>query len=432
MVTNRYLVALITVIALAGTACGGPATATPTAAPTTAAPTPTAAHSVAPAPTTSAAPSPSVEPSSAPAPLQTSSAVPSVSSMFAYFRIPDLTTSSEPQNRLLFLANTDGTGAHELVPGFGGWQSWAAWSSDGTRLIFHGSTSEQPPAYTGFFMTDVSGTEPQRVDTGCVSPCTGDRSAAFSRDGTRLVFVRGILDPPDSRCPDLAPEEGFCDREASVLATIDLSTGRVTELPSTTILDCPLMPGQAQPGTLNCGYGANQDPRWSPDGTQIVFSQDVPYDMNGPANELVDGMPAPPNLTPSSLFVVDADGRNLRRISPASLPGRFPEWSPDGSRIVFTSYVTEKVGPAENPGSKVTQDIYTVGADGTDLRQLTSDGISSFPAWTADGRIWFERNGQLWVMGADGSNATQLYFALPPDEGWKPDRGWALRPPFEP
>ena len=63
-------------------------------------------------------------------------------------------------------------------------------------------------------------------------------------------------------------------------------------------------------------------------------------------------------------------------------------------------------------------DIYTVGADGTGVRRLTTDGISVRPNWTADGRIVFARMPvdaegastafELWVMNADGTGQTQL------------------------
>ena len=54
--------------------------------------------------------------------------------------------------------------------------------------------------------------------------------------------------------------------------------------------------------------------------------------------------------------------------------------------------------------------IYTVRADGSDRRLLTSPGF--MPSWTPDGRIIFTspRGGspQIWVMDADGSNLKQL------------------------
>ncbi|MBU1880227.1 MAG: hypothetical protein KJ734_14870, partial [Chloroflexi bacterium] len=87
------------------------------------------------------------------------------------------------------------------------------------------------------------------------------------------------------------------------------------------------------------------------------------------------------------------------------------DWSPDGSRIVFSA-----------SQSWVRHRLFTVAADGTDLQQLTSDDdayLDFDPAWSWDGRRivfnrlpeqpqpWSRPSG-VWVMDADGSNLRQL------------------------
>ena len=119
------------------------------------------------------------------------------------------------------------------------------------------------------------------------------------------------------------------------------------------------------------GRHRNERPRWSPDGKQIVFSRQDKFG-NG-----------------SAVFVVDADGQNLRQLSSAALPARLPDWSPDGSRIVFTSLVIKYVKVAGTNTQQITQDVYTVRPDWTDLRRLTTDGNSIGATWTPDGRILF-------------------------------------------
>ncbi|MCU0508942.1 MAG: hypothetical protein MUC34_11190 [Anaerolineae bacterium] len=89
-------------------------------------------------------------------------------------------------------------------------------------------------------------------------------------------------------------------------------------------------------------------------------------------------------------------------------------WSPVSDRI---AYVSEESG---NP------EIYTVNADGTDLRRLTTNdtAVDRHPSWSPDGREILFVSGridgrlQLWIMAADGSN--QRLFLESPNNDWDP------------
>jgi Tol biopolymer transport system component len=79
-----------------------------------------------------------------------------------------------------------------------------------------------------------------------------------------------------------------------------------------------------------------------------------------------------------------------------------PNWSPDGVRIVFAM-----TGPRElQQGAEPTaDDVYTIAADGTDLRPLTCDAPKDWsPLWARDGAIYFvsRRDGgeNIWSMPA--------------------------------
>ena len=86
-------------------------------------------------------------------------------------------------------------------------------------------------------------------------------------------------------------------------------------------------------------------------------------------DDLLEHRAAPRNLTSSRVTTVDDD----------------PNWSPDGATIAFTSYVND-------PSTTVTPaEIYVMNADGTDVQQMTNDGVEKRgPAWSPDGtRILF-------------------------------------------
>ena len=279
----------------------------------------------------------------------------------------------------LWIVGSDGSNAHELFPDGVYGQTYMSWSPDGTRLLYMDRG--------GLYLTDANGSTPQLVDTGCVAPCQRDWQAAFSSDGAKLAFVRYDADGSPS------------------IATMDLASGRVTVLSST-----------ADAGGML--------PEWSPDGRQIVFWRPGSKDMGGPIAPVLD-----------AVFVVGADGRNLRQVTPKTIDAANARWSPDGARIVFTSIDGQR------------QDIHTIRPDGTDLRQLTTDGISGWATWTPDGRILFVRGsggagngGSLdsWTMNADGTQAAELARGMMAGDesaawtqapAWQPVGGAAIVPP---
>ena len=79
------------------------------------------------------------------------------------------------------------------------------------------------------------------------------------------------------------------------------------------------------------------------------------------------------------------DGSGVTALTNNEVRDEEPEWSPDGSRLAFTS---ARVQPPPNfnccgvgPG-----DIYSMAADGTDVRTLVTDGgLDAAPAWSPDG-----------------------------------------------
>ena len=97
------------------------------------------------------------------------------------------------------------------------------------------------------------------------------------------------------------------------------------------------------------------------------------------------------------IYVMDADGKNQRRLTNNRHDDWFPSWSPDGERIAFVS---------DRDGNK---DIYVMDADGKNERRLTRNpSPDTNPSWSPDGkRIVFvshrDGNKEIYVMNADGA-----------------------------
>ena len=114
----------------------------------------------------------------------------------------------------------------------------------------------------------------------------------------------------------------------------------------------------------------------------------------------------------NEIYVMDADGGNLRRLTNNRHGDGDPVWSPDGKRIAFKS---DRAGHFNRHGWH-THDIYVMDADGSNQQKLTNNPADDWdPSWSPDGkRIAFTswRDGpfniEVYVMDADGGNLQNL------------------------
>lgn len=167
------------------------------------------------------------------------------------------------------------------------------------------------------------------------------------------------------------------------------------------------------------------------------------------------------------IYVMNADGTDVRAATANRSINNFPSWSPSGDGIAYTSYrylnrpflflssrgagrpgrLFAGLGDENaqyrgvfGPDSRLAlvmsdgdaAEIYTIGLDGRRLRQLThSRAIDVSPAWSPDGsRMAFvsDRTGapHVYVMDADGSDVRRLTFdgSYNTNPSWSPDGMW--------
>jgi hypothetical protein len=153
-------------------------------------------------------------------------------------------------------------------------------------------------------------------------------------------------------------------------------------------------------GRLTNNAADDNCPAWSPDGSKIAFDSDRDGDFE--------------------IYVMNADGSSPTRLTHSPGVDYDPAWSPDGSKIVFYS---------SRDGN---DEIYVMNADGSSPTRLThSPGLDWKPAWSPDGsKIAFDsdRDGdfEVYVMSGDGSDLTKLTdnSAVDAAPSWSPDGSW--------
>jgi TolB protein len=104
---------------------------------------------------------------------------------------------------------------------------------------------------------------------------------------------------------------------------------------------------------LSSGEGEAVNPSWHPDGRHIAFAWTKGYD---PGNY--------------NIFVMDVATQEYVQLTHGTGRNENPFWGPDGKHLVFAS----------NRGGTIQ--LYTMLADGTQLKQLTTQGMNEKPVWS--------------------------------------------------
>jgi Tol biopolymer transport system component len=285
--------------------------------------------------------------------------------------------------------NPDGTGLSE-APSAG---FWSTWSPDGRKLAYNCG---------GICTVNSDGTDRRTVWQGDFPFNTPGTQIMWSPDQTKFIY--GVAN---------CTYAYGCNSFYIVIRNQD--------------------------GSIDRTIGGNWDdyyPAFSPDGTKIAFAST--RDSANAGFCFQDGSAG----CTWDIYVANADGSNQRQITNTpDWDETDPDWSPDGSKLVFSS---------NRDGFR--SDIYTMNADGTNVTKLTNDRVSDEPAWSPDGtKIVFrtERdepdpnncslsgdricNLEIYSMNADGTGQTNVTNDPAPDgePDWQPlslGRGGYARP----
>jgi TolB protein len=200
-------------------------------------------------------------------------------------------------------------------------------SPDGSKIVY---CSQRETIYSQIYVMNADGSSPKRL----TNSANGDSGGpSWSRDGRKIAYYAFALTQPSRN-----PEIWVMDPDGS-------NAKKLAE------------------------HG--MDPSWSPDGKQITFASHR------------DGI--------FQIYVMNADGSNVRRLTKTRAEDSNPSWAPDGGSIAYISATGDD-----------RRGLYLMAPDGADPHGLAHSKHEDFcfPSWSPDGRtIVFSALNRLGSQG---------------------------------
>ena len=208
-------------------------------------------------------------------------------------------------------------------------------------------------------------------------------SAAVSHSGSKIVFVSNSFSTDDlwvanrdgtnptiitpwSQSIEDSPDWSPDDTKIVFSSTKDSSDANIWIINS----------NGTGPIQLTINSKDNKQPRFSPDGSKILFVSN--------------------RTGKNELWIMNSDGSNQRSIALIPLKISDPAWSPDGNFIVY-------VGT-----TKTSSNLFIINVNGTSSKQLTTGNFEDWnPDWGVQGIIFASNRGGfqgIWIIQSDGTN----------------------------
>jgi Tol biopolymer transport system component len=229
---------------------------------------------------------------------------------------------------------------------------WANWSSDGKRLVF-----SEFPAPAGFGQLWLMNADGSNQHLLLNDPGYDDEAPSFSPDGSHIVFARCAPFHNEFPC-------------AIYRVHTDGSGLRA------------LTPVHIERGDF--------DPVYAPDGNTIAFDS---FGRDGVLG---------------AIYLMNPDGSDVRRVTPAEVGGVRGNWSPDGQSLLFHSHCC-------NPQ---LASLYSARIEERKIRRLTHEQgqvIDANGSWSPQGdAIVFQRvnltdgTTAIWIINRDGGEAKMI------------------------
>lgn len=290
---------------------------------------------------------------------------------------------------------------------FGGNNAEAYWSFDDSKLVFQsdyqgwGNSCDQM-FYLDWKKDDLSKDIPKKVSTGL-----GRTTCSYFLPGDKTIVYASthLVDPACPPVPERRADGKYvwpiydsfdiftADLKGNILSQLTQEPGYDAEATVSPkgdkIVFTSMRSGDLELYTMNIdGSGVKQITHelgydggafFSPDGTKLVWRASRPQSpeaIQEYKDLLKEGLVKPTDM---ELYVANADGTDIRKITSLGKANWAPFFHPSGKKLIFASNHQTQRGYPFN--------LFMINLDGTGLTRITHDGtFDAFPVFSNDGK----------------------------------------------